>query len=724
MRPESQVRSPDDLSDRMVRTQLEKILASEMFCRSKRLSAFLRFVVEQTLNGDGDSLKEQVLAEEIYGKRIGFSGAEDAIVRNDARRLRDKLREYYAESERDHVIISIPKGTYTPVFERNDSFRVGAVVPIPPSRAGVTARWRRPAVLGAAAGSLALAVSLGIWLANVNQKQPTSWNVAPVTSLPGFEGDPSISPDGEFVAFSWTGSEKPGQSDIYIKAVRGEALRRLTDTPASEVHPAWSPDGRHIAFVRTGQGVFIMSPLGGSERRVSDGRNPAWTPDGRSILTRQGRAAGRPAGIVQVFLDTLERRQLTQPASGEGDWSFAVSPDGKTLAFTRFLRNGVADLYVVPMDGGEPQRRTDWDCAFGGVLWTPDGRDVIYNVGYDYPSSLWRVPARGTRLERGSPILLPMNAHSPSISRPVPGQPARLAFLRVDAAIGLRLIDIEAPRSGAGIETVQPLFDSTLVEYPGSFSRDGTRIAFTSGRTGEHAAGGAPQLWVGRRDNTGLRQLTKLDSPEVRAPSWSPDDRRIVFEASVGGNSDIFVIGAEGGEPRRLTAETSIDQFPTWSKDGSAIYFSSDRTGRQEIWRMGADGGMPMRITWNGGSEPIPSIDGKSVYYLHIAPGSPTKLRQIPIGGTEERVVLENVELSHWAVTEKGIFFLASEPGFDALDLYDTATGKVSRIARLPFRVTVLGDIGRFTVSRDGRWALANQTDRWDADIMMVDKFR
>jgi hypothetical protein len=86
--------------------------------------------------------------------------------------------------------------------------------------------------------------------------------------------------------------------------------------------------------------------------------------------------------------------------------------------------------------------------------------------------------------------------------------------------------------------------------------------------------------------------------------------------------------------------------------------------------------------------------------------------------------VLENVERSRWAVTEKGIFFLTSEPGFDALDLYDTATGTVSRIARLPFRVTVIGDIGRFTVSRDGRWALANQTDRWEADIMMVDKFR
>src|SRR5678815_4410861 len=100
MHSESEVRSlfPDDLSDRMVRKQLEKILASEMFCRSERLSAFLRFVVDETLNGNGDTLKEQVLAAELYGKRVGFSGGDDATVRNDARRLRDKLREYYEES--------------------------------------------------------------------------------------------------------------------------------------------------------------------------------------------------------------------------------------------------------------------------------------------------------------------------------------------------------------------------------------------------------------------------------------------------------------------------------------------------------------------------------------------------------------------------------------------------------------------------------------------------
>ena len=100
----------------MVRSQLENVLASELFSRSERLSAFLRFVVDETLAGRGDTLKEPVLAHQLYGKEANFDGASNPIVRVDARRLRDKLREYYADRT-DPVVISLPKGSYVPAFE-------------------------------------------------------------------------------------------------------------------------------------------------------------------------------------------------------------------------------------------------------------------------------------------------------------------------------------------------------------------------------------------------------------------------------------------------------------------------------------------------------------------------------------------------------------------------------------------------------------------------------
>jgi TolB-like protein len=108
-----------ELSAPLVRAQLTRILSSELFSRSDRLSAFLKFIVEQTLNGQGDTLKEQVIAGELYGKGPDFNAAADPIVRVDARRLRDKLREYYASAPHDDVLISVPKGSYTPAFRVN-----------------------------------------------------------------------------------------------------------------------------------------------------------------------------------------------------------------------------------------------------------------------------------------------------------------------------------------------------------------------------------------------------------------------------------------------------------------------------------------------------------------------------------------------------------------------------------------------------------------------------
>ena len=153
LRRESQHRVPHAL----VRSQLETVLASELFSRSERLSGFLRFVVEETLNGRGETLKELVLAHQLYGKEADFDGAISPIVRVDARRLRDKLREYYANRPSDPVVISLPKGSYVPTFERfggttsvSDVKTVAAEAappdsvspPPPPSGAATSSRWQ------------------------------------------------------------------------------------------------------------------------------------------------------------------------------------------------------------------------------------------------------------------------------------------------------------------------------------------------------------------------------------------------------------------------------------------------------------------------------------------------------------------------------------------------------------------------------------------------------
>ena len=103
-----------------IRRQLGKIGNSRYFSGSGKLTNFLEFVVTETLGGRGGSLKEAVIGNVVYGREPAYDPRIDSTVRVEARRLRRKLEQYYADEGRgDGVRISIPKGGYVPVFSDN-----------------------------------------------------------------------------------------------------------------------------------------------------------------------------------------------------------------------------------------------------------------------------------------------------------------------------------------------------------------------------------------------------------------------------------------------------------------------------------------------------------------------------------------------------------------------------------------------------------------------------
>jgi hypothetical protein len=249
-------------------------------------------VVEETLRGDSGGLKEATIARELYQRDNDFDTATDPIVRVDARRLRDKLREYYSASTNDPILITLPKGSYVPRFERNPASAPLVVHPFPkPEPAAALEPVRTPALSRtgwwlAAASACTVTLAIGVWRLLPRESRAPA-RLTPLTTLPGNEGQPAFSPDGNWVAFTWNGSAEGSGSDIYVKAVDSEVLRPLTDTPESETSPAWSPDGREIAFVREANGVFLISFLGGPERKVLDsGTQVGWAGDSKSIIVR------------------------------------------------------------------------------------------------------------------------------------------------------------------------------------------------------------------------------------------------------------------------------------------------------------------------------------------------------------------------------------------------------------------------------------------------------
>lgn len=120
-----------------IRAEVDRIAAGPGLVRSDRLCRFLRFVVEQTLAGRGEDLKEYSIGIEVYDKGSDFDPRIDSAVRVDARRLRTKLAEYYATAGlSDPIRIELPKGGYVPIFAGTPArtkatavtFRLGAAI--------------------------------------------------------------------------------------------------------------------------------------------------------------------------------------------------------------------------------------------------------------------------------------------------------------------------------------------------------------------------------------------------------------------------------------------------------------------------------------------------------------------------------------------------------------------------------------------------------------------
>jgi hypothetical protein len=120
------------VSPNAVRAQMERVLSTDGFSRSPRMSGFVRFVVSETLAGNAGRLKEYAIAVEVFGRDDSFDPNTNAVVRVEASRLRRRLQEYFLDPGRDDPVhIALPSGSYVPTFKIESARQDG----VPGSRA-------------------------------------------------------------------------------------------------------------------------------------------------------------------------------------------------------------------------------------------------------------------------------------------------------------------------------------------------------------------------------------------------------------------------------------------------------------------------------------------------------------------------------------------------------------------------------------------------------------
>ena len=587
-----------------------------------------------------------------------------------------------------------------------------------------SARRKGPRLAIAAAAAVALlGAGAWWWTHRTVEDLQQEVTVVPLTAHPGDERDPSFSPDGSQLAFSW--APDGGLPDIYLKLIGPGEPIRLTNTPDADKRlPKWSPDGKWITFlqtVRDSHGVFgpagavVIPALGGPERVLAEDIGSwslSWSPDSHWVAY----AGGNPRSLYLAAVPGVERKLVVGPLDGKYPVDSGVlSPDGRKLAVS-FSMGGYQPLYVVSLSAdhqaqSQPKLLTPADWIAVSLVWSPDSKEILFirgtggNQGLD--TAMFRVSIAG-----GAPRQIQFAGNNPWYFD-VAHQGHRLAFTRMHRKANIYRVELEA----AGVIAKEPQViasSSRQDRYP-TYSPDGRRIAFVSNRSGPM------EIWTAQAGGENPVQLTTSRDPdETTMPQWSPDGGKIAY-VSTGISkpaTNIFVIPSAGGVAQKVTDDGISHIFPSWSRDGRWIYFAKgDSNDSLNIWKVPAAGGDAIQVTRHGGAFAQESPDGKWLYFA-----TPDyAIRKAPLTGGEEQEFARDVQRYWFSVTAQGVYYLGPPTGRQgaAIRFMGHAGGEPKVIGRI--QRPVAG--GGLSLSPDGRSLLYSQYDQLAAELMLVENF-
>jgi Tol biopolymer transport system component len=592
--------------------------------------------------------------------------------------------------------------------------------PVYEAPAGIKGRRRPRASLvwkGIACAALAIA-AFAAWRSR-GVSRARGLELKPLTSYPGAELFPAISPDGRVIAFTWAGPNND-QIDLYARPIGGEPPLRLTEDRDIECYPAWSPEGTLIAFlhctgnmgtIHTEAEVYVVGSSGGPKRRVgrvllrvSENVNSlAWMPDGKHLVLPNRKQPGGPVALFSLDIDTGQMRQLTSPPANYADASPAVSHDGRTLAFVRQTVTGRGDIFLQDLSATETPAKqiTHEQVRINGLAWR-SARDLIYLAENGAIRMLWRAKTDGSPREPLSAIGQ-TGVHF-SLSR----DGRRLVYSDAYSDADIVRVNLAKPR-WEGPLPGETIISSTRWDGSPQYSPDGQKIAFASDRSGHF------EIWIADADGSNPTQLTVWNR-YTGTPRWSPKGDEIAADSQEGQHTDIYVVGVNSRQTRKITAGTGSNFIPSWSRDGKWIYFVSDRRGGFQVWKTLAhspnNAEHPVQVTKQGGFAGWESIDGKSFYYAKRS--NPYCLWMVPADGGEEGEVICPVgSWIYMSMFGDGIYYAPTSRQIWFYSFVDKKPRHVFDVDK---------DLGSgFAISPDRRWLLFAPAEARQGDLYLIE---
>ena len=467
-----------------------------------------------------------------------------------------------------------------------------------------------------------------------------------MTSWPGLDAFPSLSPDGNSIAYS---SDHNGSYQIYIKQLTPGAREiQLTSEGKENFSPAWSPDGQRIAYYSKDRGgIWVMPATGGHSRQLTEfGARPAWSRDGSMIafqssgLSDLGASARTlpPSTVWVISSQGGDARQVTQvgnPLGGHG--APAWSPDGKRIAFESGEFN-MSSIWSVSINGDDLKRITEQSSLQAyNPIYSPGGESIYYS---ETTNGVWKVRVSQTS---GEPVGKPVRiaGAAPTFIRhlTISADGKKIAYSAMLRASNLWSAPLSTSSSAITGTPVQVTRDTSSRNNHPAFSPDGRKIAYTSYHPGTggdiwmmdadgknpiqvttNPAGEAMPSWfpamdqiafISDRDKRQMIYASNLANAkerllfdigeEIEYARLSPNGKQFAFNRKKDGPVNICTIPLEGGQPVQLTFDNEMMGFPCWSPDGQYIAFQVKRGEDTHIAIIPSSGGTLTQLTFDRG---------------------------------------------------------------------------------------------------------------------------